>query len=506
VVPICPEVVLRWSFGDHRRAPVDATARVRGRHTIDRRRGDDGAVLVLALVLLIVGAFIVGGLTFALSNNLNNSAKFKTSRTLQYAANSAVNQAIQSIRYAPLLGTNQTLNASPPSNCWGATGSTSELTSIANYPAVAVWCSTLWTPTSAASRVVTIDACLLTIKGVAVTATACAAAPALQAVVTFDDYPPGLSAPTSVECDVYCGTGLTIDSWVLSPSIPTVSKIKATSGPVTGGTTITITGTGFVTGSQASFIEESGGVPSNDNVVLAGTNETVNSPTSMTVVTPSMTSGKKYFVTVQTPTGTSADVTTAVFTYTPVLATVTAISNTAGSTAGGSSITITGTGFVTGSVVDLFEESSGSEVTATSVAVNSDSSITAITPSVTAAGSYYVTVLTPAGTSAYTSSAIFTYSPLVPTVASISPTTGSHTGGKTITITGTGFVSGATVTFTLEILGVPGTTTLAGSNVVVVSPTSITATTPAATQGQTYYVTVTTASGQSSYYPIYTYS
>ena len=88
---------------------------------------------------------------------------------------------------------------------------------------------------------------------------------------------------------------------------------------------------------------------------------------------------------------------------------------------------------MSGSVVNLFEESGGTVIAgvvyaANNVTVVSDSSITLVTPSVIQAASFYVTVLTPGGTSAYSSSSIFTYSPLVPTVLSVSPTSGSASG------------------------------------------------------------------------------
>ena len=71
----------------------------------------------------------------------------------------------------------------------------------------------------------------------------------------------------------------------------------------------------------------------------------------------------------------------------------------------------------------------------------------------------------------------FTYV-VPPTVSSVSPNSGSTAGGTAVTITGTNFASGATVTFGAA----------AATNVVVVSSTSITATTPAGTAGA---VTVT---------------
>ncbi len=67
----------------------------------------------------------------------------------------------------------------------------------------------------------------------------------------------------------------------------------------------------------------------------------------------------------------------------------------------------------------------------------------------------------------------FEYTPAGPTISGVSPNQGYSTGGTAITITGTGFVSGATVT-------VGGAS---ATNVVVVSATSITATTPAGTVG-----------------------
>src|SRR5207302_4268800 len=74
-----------------------------------------------------------------------------------------------------------------------------------------------------------------------------------------------------------------------------------------------------------------------------------------------------------------------------------------------------------------------------------------------------------------------------PTATSISPTGGPTGGGTSDTITGTNFVSGATVSFG----GV------AASNVVVASDTSITATTPAYQAGAVN-VMITNPDGQTA--------
>ncbi len=81
----------------------------------------------------------------------------------------------------------------------------------------------------------------------------------------------------------------------------------------------------------------------------------------------------------------------------------------------------------------------------------------------------------------------YTYvSGALPTVSSVSPNSGSTLGGTAVTITGTNFAAGATVTFA-------GT---AATNVVVVNSTTITATTPAGSAGAVT-VTVTNPGAQS---------
>ena len=74
----------------------------------------------------------------------------------------------------------------------------------------------------------------------------------------------------------------------------------------------------------------------------------------------------------------------------------------------------------------------------------------------------------------------------VPTVSSVAPNSGSTAGGTAVTITGTNFAAGATVTFGGA----------AATNVVVVNSTTITATTPAGSAGAVT-VTVTNRGGQS---------
>src|SRR6202041_1317015 len=98
------------------------------------------------------------------------------------------------------------------------------------------------------------------------------------------------------------------------------------------------------------------------------------------------------------------------------------------------------------------------------VVVNS-TTITATTPG-GSAGAVTVTVTVNGQSATLTNG--FTYV-VAPTVSSVSPNSGRTLGGTAVTITGTNFGAGATVTFG----------SAAATNMVVVSGTRITATTPA---------------------------
>ncbi len=148
--------------------------------------------------------------------------------------------------------------------------------------------------------------------------------------------------------------------------------------------------------------------------------------------------------------------------------TVGSVSPTGGTTAGGTAVTITGTNFVAGATVSF------GGAAATNVSVASATSITADTPADTpahAAGTVDVVVTNPDLQSGTLASG-YTYA-AAPTVASVSPASGPAAGGTAVTITGTNFVAGATVSFGGA----------AATNVSVASATSITADTPAHAAG-----------------------
>jgi len=218
---------------------------------------------------------------------------------------------------------------------------------------------------------------------------------------------------------------------IIAPVVPVITSLNPVSGVV--GSTVTITGTGFLGTSAVSFNG------------TAATTFTVVSNTSITVTVPvGATTGN---VTVTNPAGTSNGVN---FTVTLPVPSITTLSPA--SAPEGATVTITGANLGSASSVTL----NGVSVTFTQV---SGTSITFVVPAGATSGPVVVT--TPLGT---TNSATLT---VIPAITSLSPTSGLT--GITVTITGTGFTGATSVTFN----GV------ATTNFTVVSATSITVTVPA---------------------------
>ncbi len=241
-----------------------------------------------------------------------------------------------------------------------------------------------------------------------------------------------------------------------------MTAISPVSGPAAGGTAVTLTGTGFTTGATVTI----GGV--------AATNVIVVSATSITAVTAAHAPGAVDVV-VTNLDGQSGSLANG-FTFVAA-PTVTAISPVVGPAAGGTAVTLTGTGFTTGATVTI------GGVAATNVVVVSATSITAVTAA-HAPGAVDVVVTNLDGQSGSLANGFTFVAP--PTVTSISPVSGPAAGGTAVTLTGTDFTTGATVT----IGGV------AATNVIVVSATSITAVTAAHCAGAVDVV-VTNPDGQS---------
>lgn len=178
---------------------------------------------------------------------------------------------------------------------------------------------------------------------------------------------------------------------ILAPTFvppPRVTSVSVTSGPVAGGTTVTVTGTGLTGASAVSF----GGTPA--------ASFTVNADTSITAVSPAATAGT-VDLTVTTAGGTSAPNSSDQFTFIAAPA-VSGLSPDSGAVSGGTLVTITGTNFIEVTAVNFGETPAG-------FTVNDDSSITAVSPAAEAADTVHVTVVTVGGMSATSAADEFTY-------------------------------------------------------------------------------------------------
>src|SRR6185436_12254133 len=156
--------------------------------------------------------------------------------------------------------------------------------------------------------------------------------------------------------------------------------------------------------------------------------------------------------------------------------TVSAITPTSGTANGGTAVTITGTGFLAGATVKLGGTS------ATGVTVVNSTSITATTPAHAAGAVSVVVTNSDAQSGTLTNGYTYTTTNPAPTVSAITPNSGTTAGGTAVTITGTGFLAGATVKL--------GGTSATG--VTVVNSTSITATTAAHAAGAVSVVVTNT--------------
>jgi subtilase family serine protease len=251
------------------------------------------------------------------------------------------------------------------------------------------------------------------------------------------------------------------DQFTYSVSGPAVTGVTPDAGPLAGGTLVTITGTSLASAAAVDF-------GANPATIITDT------ASRITALDPAGTGTVD--VTVTTSSGTSATSTADQFTY-ETTPTVTGVTPASGSTDGGTTVTITGTGLSGATAVDF-------GTTAATIVSDSNTQIV-VTTSAAAAGKVNVTVVTPAGTSPTSSSDQYTYVVLPPTVTGVNPPFGPLAGGTSVTITGTSLLGATAVDF----CGTPGK---------IVSDTAgqIVATSPAGSG--TVNVTVITVGGTSA--------
>jgi hypothetical protein len=250
---------------------------------------------------------------------------------------------------------------------------------------------------------------------------------------------------------------------------PAITAVSPSSGPTSGGSTVYISGSGFAGASTVNFGTAGAVFKVNDDHLISATS-------------PAGSVGQ-VDITVVAAAGTSPITVNDHFTYTssspPPAPSVTAVSPSSGSAAGGSTtVYVTGVNFSGATAVDFGPNSA-------TFSVADDNLIFVTGMPLGSAGIVDVTVVTPSGTSAITPSDHYAYvAAVAPTITNVSPGTGPVGGGTIVWITGTNFDGASAVSFG----GTP-----AGFN--IVSSTLMNATSPAG--AGTVNITITAPGGTS---------
>ncbi len=211
-----------------------------------------------------------------------------------------------------------------------------------------------------------------------------------------------------------------------APPTPSVTSLSLAGGASEGGTQVTILGTGFTPSSSVTF----GGAVASATYLSSEALAVVSPPGAGLVDVVVHNSGKE---------SATSDADQFFYGAPP---TVTGLSVNHGSASGGTSVTISGSGFTSATVVGF------GGLPAASFSVVSDSEITAVAPAAPA-GVSDVQVITPAGGSATTSSDQFTFDPVTQTLTFTSTPPASPAVGGTYAVSATAS-SGLPVFFSID--------------------------------------------------------
>ena len=217
-------------------------------------------------------------------------------------------------------------------------------------------------------------------------------------------------------------------------SAPIVSSVNPSSGPLSGGTTVTIRGANFVSGCRVKI----GGTFSPQvtfkgrrTIIAVTPSQSTPGPVIVRVVNPNREAGvlPDAFQYVQPPPGPPPQ--------------VSMVTPSSGPLEGGAQVLIHGAKFTSGSTVKF------GEVEATQVSFISGSKLTAITPAQATAGSFPVLIVNPDTQSATLLNAFHYVEVLMglPHVGMVTPAAGPVVGGTKVTIFGSNFVEGSRVKF-----------------------------------------------------------
>ncbi len=261
-------------------------------------------------------------------------------------------------------------------------------------------------------------------------------------------------------------SGSTTFTWTVTTVLPTVTALSPATGPGAGGTTVRISGTDLAGTTSVAF----GSAPASAVTVnSAGTLVTARAPAHLAGTVD---------VTVTAAGGTSAPSPTDRYTYNlPVVSRLTKVS---GSTAGGTTVKIAGSG-LQGATSVLF-----GSTPATRFTVNSAGTVATVISPPGSAGTVNVTVVTTGGTSAVSVADRFTY--IAPAVTSVTPASGPAAGGTRVKIIGVQLQGATSVRFgsspaTAVTVNASGTLVTVTAPAHVAGAVDITVVTPGGTTG-----------------------
>jgi serine/threonine-protein kinase len=257
---------------------------------------------------------------------------------------------------------------------------------------------------------------------------------------------------------IHLTTGSSPSSLSRPVILPAVTGVSPASGTTVGGSRVTITGTALAGASLVGF----GGV--NGTIISASDTQIIvtSPPRTATATAGAGTQATgigagTVDITVTTRVGTSRVTTADHFTYTATRPAVNAPTPNGGSIAGGTTVTLTGTGLAGATKVRFGNA-------AATITADSSTQITVTTPPGT--GTVPVTVTTPAGTSKITDADHYAYTTRPKSTQLISfaaPAAGAAAGSSSLSATGGG--SGNPVVFSVDAASGPGVCHVSGSTV-----------------------------------------
>ena len=248
-------------------------------------------------------------------------------------------------------------------------------------------------------------------------------------------------------------------------TLPAVTGVSPDGGTDMGGTTVTITGTGLAHATLVTFGGVAGRITAKSDTQIAVASPPSTGTVGTTVTTAAITadSGRRITgtgtvdITVITPGGTSKLTAADHYTFAAPPPAVTGVSPDSGSTAGGTTVSITGTGLAGATGVRFGG-------VAARITADSNTQVTATSPPGT--GTVTVTVTTPVGASPTTAVGHYTYAARPKQTQSISFTApASATAGGSATLPAKGGGSGNPVMFAVDRASGPGVCTVSGRTV-----------------------------------------